>query len=444
MKKYLYLFFGFYFISLIFPACKESTKPEIVTFSGTVTLEDTTNYSGITVSLYKPVDLDTALTNLNENYPGIGIEINQRTEFFWREHEPIYTTTTDVDGTWEINKVEPGEYHIVVWADDYGWKVKYNASTPNENNITLRKIITWRGIYSQSQTIPEGSFVQVAGITNFTVGSQLTIEAGTIIEFKNDAELSVFGDFFSNGDTEKSIFIYNEKNSNRTRIFLEDCQSAVIDRTTFYNINRGVHIQTSDNSKISNSIFRNSDEGLNLWNCENIMVDQCLFTTLHNALVLKSCKSALSQNGFVNITGYGISSYDARNSFMDQSVIKNCNEVGLGLNPAGYHYNLTIFVFEKCDFINNTIHLMIGSVGNFSAKNCNFLMEQNLIAQTLTSVASDTLNFQYNYWFYKIDAEIESKILHGVDYLGTNQSARFINYSNYYYDYYDWVNAAIN
>ena len=69
------LSFSFYLLS-----CSTPTENNKVTFSGTVTLEDTSDFSGVTVSLYAPVELDTALTNLNAQYPGVGIEINQRTE----------------------------------------------------------------------------------------------------------------------------------------------------------------------------------------------------------------------------------------------------------------------------------------------------------------------------------------------------------------------------
>ena len=86
MKKYIVLFLIFNLVSFIFSSCKESTKPETVTFSGTVTLESESDYSpigagGVKVSLYKPVELDTALVRINQQYPQIGVQISQETEF---------------------------------------------------------------------------------------------------------------------------------------------------------------------------------------------------------------------------------------------------------------------------------------------------------------------------------------------------------------------------
>jgi len=49
--------------------------------AGTVTLKDTTDFSGVTVSLNEPVELGTALVRINEEYPNIGVQISQETEF---------------------------------------------------------------------------------------------------------------------------------------------------------------------------------------------------------------------------------------------------------------------------------------------------------------------------------------------------------------------------
>lgn len=99
--KYLFLFSYFIFHFSFFSSCSSPTSSNKVTFSGTVTLEDTTDYSGVTVALYAPVELDTALVRINKEYPNIGVQISQETEFDHREHTPLYTTTTKADGSWE-------------------------------------------------------------------------------------------------------------------------------------------------------------------------------------------------------------------------------------------------------------------------------------------------------------------------------------------------------
>ena len=101
---------------LILFSCEESTKPETVTFSqitgqaGTVTLEGETDYSGVKVSLYKPVELDMALGRINQQYPQIGVQIpshrdKQETEFDHRKHSASYSTKTNTNGVWEIEVI---------------------------------------------------------------------------------------------------------------------------------------------------------------------------------------------------------------------------------------------------------------------------------------------------------------------------------------------------
>ena len=100
--------------AFLFITCSQSSESgeDLVTFSGTVTLEDTTDHSGVKVSLYKPVELDTALVRINQEYPNIGVQISQETEFDHREHEPLYTTLTNADGSWKIENVTKGEYNL--------------------------------------------------------------------------------------------------------------------------------------------------------------------------------------------------------------------------------------------------------------------------------------------------------------------------------------------
>lgn len=59
---------------LILFSCEESTKPETVTFSGTVTLEGEIDHAGAKVSLYKPVELDTALVRINQQCSQIDVQ----------------------------------------------------------------------------------------------------------------------------------------------------------------------------------------------------------------------------------------------------------------------------------------------------------------------------------------------------------------------------------
>jgi hypothetical protein len=82
-KTLLKLIFFFLIFSscILFIKCSQSTNDndDLVSFTGIVTLEGETDYSAVKVSLYKPVELDTALVRINQQYPNIGVQISQET-----------------------------------------------------------------------------------------------------------------------------------------------------------------------------------------------------------------------------------------------------------------------------------------------------------------------------------------------------------------------------
>ncbi len=80
-KVFSFVIFHLSFFFLF--SCSSPTENNKVTFSGTVTLADTGDFiptndsgqDGVTVSLYKPVEPDTALVRINEKYSNIGVQI---------------------------------------------------------------------------------------------------------------------------------------------------------------------------------------------------------------------------------------------------------------------------------------------------------------------------------------------------------------------------------
>ncbi|HQB50530.1 MAG TPA: carboxypeptidase-like regulatory domain-containing protein, partial [Candidatus Cloacimonas sp.] len=101
-----------------------STKANKGTISGTVTLfndipdyyiENPMDFSGVTVALYKTAVLDTTLVRINQQYPQIGVQITQETEFDHRNFKPLKVTTTDAIGKFSFPSLTPGDYNIVIW-----------------------------------------------------------------------------------------------------------------------------------------------------------------------------------------------------------------------------------------------------------------------------------------------------------------------------------------
>jgi hypothetical protein len=297
----------FCFFSAFLLSCNNSTDPkeDLVTFSGTVTLEDTTDYSGVTVSLYAPVELDTALVRINQEYPNIGVQISQETEFDHREHEALYSTTTNADGSWEI-KAEEGAYNIVVEKEGWGWK--YDNLVENKQNFQtgLFKVQKLSGNYSNNIRLLEGHHYLVKENINIGEQSSLIIEPGVWIRFDGLYRIITYGSVEFNGTNNNFIHCTNNSLDSESGqwqfIELIHGKSATIEYTIFEKSKSGLEIKNRDNSSIRKCIFRNNQStGLLLNTTIGTNISLCLFLKNDQSILgLYSIKDKTNKSVFYN------------------------------------------------------------------------------------------------------------------------------------------------
>ena len=79
-------------------SCSSPTETPKGSLSGTVNLEGLSDHSNITVAIYDLAVLDPEIVSINQQYPHIGVIINQHTEFDHRLQEPVKYTETDAEG----------------------------------------------------------------------------------------------------------------------------------------------------------------------------------------------------------------------------------------------------------------------------------------------------------------------------------------------------------
>ena len=118
MTKILPLFTIFLFLN-----CSKlfNTDTDEGTISGQVTLEGMSDHSGITISLYEPIELDPDMVAINQEYPNIGVIISQRTEFDHRSHYPEFETTTEQNGNFSLENIPYNDYIIVYKKSGFGY-----------------------------------------------------------------------------------------------------------------------------------------------------------------------------------------------------------------------------------------------------------------------------------------------------------------------------------
>ncbi len=258
----------------------------LVTFSGKVTLEGETDHSGVTVMLFKPVEIDTALTNLNQRYPGIGVEINQRTEFDHRNEKAAYSTTTDAGGKWKIENVTPGVYHVVAEKEGFAWEYALEVSANQVPDLTLKPLLTLsRGTDMTSHgryRIDENTAVTInlasslsdvrillgrntklsLNLTGNVELNQFEIrgEAGSTLEILNSDNQIVFQAGMINGLGKLNV-------GNVSRIQFTDCLFRHTNNIVFQSVN----------TLLFSQVFLEGGDNISLFNCASISILKSIF-----------------------------------------------------------------------------------------------------------------------------------------------------------------------
>jgi len=141
-----------------------STKTNKGTISGTVTLfndipdyyiENPMDFSGVTVALYKTAVLDTTLVRINQQYPQIGVQITQETEFDHRNFKPLKVTTTDAIGKFSFPSLTPGDYNLVIWKNEWGIRYICSVKAIEKEDNNIGNIVLYPEIIYNSTIVSE-------------------------------------------------------------------------------------------------------------------------------------------------------------------------------------------------------------------------------------------------------------------------------------------------
>lgn len=136
----------FIILSLFIAGCTKSTSPKTGSLSGRVILVNDTgdtsldpvDFSGVTVALYELAVLDTTIVRINQEYPLIGVQISQETEFDHRNYNPISVVQTDATGNFQFRKIPHGIYNLLAFKEGWGYKYLYSVVIDNEvNSISI-------------------------------------------------------------------------------------------------------------------------------------------------------------------------------------------------------------------------------------------------------------------------------------------------------------------
>lgn len=426
----------FTFSFLLMTCSNKGTDPgeEAVTFSGKVTLEGQTDQSGVTIALYKPVELDTALVRINQQYPNIGVQISQETEFDHREHTPIVTTVSDVSGNWKIENVAEGEYNVVASKDEFGWIYKTNSNGGTSTNFSLKSVQRISGSINSDFTFEESRQYIVESTVVFQAGATVTFETGSEILVNANAKLQLLKPPVIR-KTSKQFTVFKSINPgsywdrieikvpgqvlNIQYLYIIESRrgldiSGVISVTECFirsSSTNGVNISNSGISSFTNSIISYSMEGLILNSVDSIAIQSCILLKNEIHGISSRMASIYLRNNYLLNAGLGIGVYLQSDNDMDITNTEISNfDVGVQQSHSDITGNEN--VLRMCRV---AIYVSWLSGGNPDAEVLDFHQSNFInISSFLVAVGRSGLvnngQMQNNYWDTNDIAEISSKI----------------------------------
>jgi parallel beta-helix repeat protein len=349
-------------------SCSSPTETPKGSLSGTVNLEGLSDHSDIIVALYDLAVLDPDIVSINQQYPHIGVIINQHTEFDHRLQEPVKYTETDTEGHFEIKKIPTGTYNIIALKDSFGFKYIYEINIQDGENelsnsqflmlnsqlnrrlseefsqrhstkslyrteadITLYPETHISGNVSGSVTVETNHHLVIDDDTVFMPNtSSLTIQPGAVIRIEPKKDFTILGTLTAQGE-ENNMF-------------------TITSNYGYYDLNTVLYPQSPD--EMINSIV------LNCQNVEDEIIEwgkiQFLNLGISNYypnLLIKNSIIEYSFNGFVN---------NQENFKISNSIIRKFSDVAiLDYVDCEIHDNIlidneqTIYLSDSNGFIFN-------------------------------------------------------------------------------------------
>ncbi|MFA5499323.1 MAG: NosD domain-containing protein [Candidatus Cloacimonadia bacterium] len=318
-------------------SCSRITENDTVSISGRSILNndtedaslDPTDYSGIDIYLYKPITLDKNIKDINYDYPQIGVNISQETEFDHRTSKPYRKTISDSKGHFTFKNIDKGEYILVILKEGWGFRYFHSLqATANKEfleeafDLTLYPELKVSGYITDDLEIKSGHHLVFTDHTVCADNSSLTIHSGATIRIAPNANIDVRGGFaFHSTPNLWSRFISNDN------IYLTDEFSQDTELGLYYSFN--VFGNPLMNSvQLENIIFRNSQNSIKFEQICEIAVKNSVFYSLMNGLITVDCNNVEVVNclakGYNTELNIGFYLLNSTNGSVTKNVITNC------------------------------------------------------------------------------------------------------------------------
>ncbi|MDD2229229.1 MAG: hypothetical protein PHY48_07455 [Candidatus Cloacimonetes bacterium] len=304
---------------------------------------DPVDFSGVSVALYHLAVLDTTIARINLEYPQIGVQISQETEFDHRLQDPVQVVMTDPEGNFSFAKITPGAYNLAILKEGWGFRYLYNMQI-SEGSNQLSASVVKQDIEADSSPSGQGSAraelilyperVMPAALNaeyvflpfrvyrwtqNSLIMGDVTLNTGAQLLIEGNSRLELYGQITCIG----SIGYW--KVTTADNIY----STQKVESITRYD-NFGVKSLHAP-SQITNMICDYSNNGVSVENQTLNISNSIIRNTLSTSLTLRNSSTDLNRLLLYNSGYRGITSYSTAN--MSYSLLVN-NKEGLMMHEA--------------------------------------------------------------------------------------------------------------
>lgn len=196
--------------------CSKPSSPSTGTVTGTVTLENQSNYQGVTVTLYVPTEIDQELSDIQSLHPDVGLSIDQRLVFDHRLANAMATTETASDGSYTFENIPSGGFVVLAEMELFGYQERFDLMVKSGSKTVVPQIDLLEekelgGNLASSITLDANRYYVVSSDVTVLSGATLTIEPGAHIGFDGYHTLLINGNLNAVGSEEEMIVFTSRK-----------------------------------------------------------------------------------------------------------------------------------------------------------------------------------------------------------------------------------------
>lgn len=314
---------------------RQLTQPQTMTITGSAALQGAAEPSGITVSLYHAVELDSTLERLQQQFPTVGFELSQSALFDHRLHEAVYTTQTDADGYYEFVDIPQAEYNVVIETPDYGWRTLYDVSdTQDMPAVTLYPEMRVAGILDIYTEWPAHQHVIVTGDVVVPEGSTLLIDKGAVVRVSGYHSISINGNLNVIGTQDNKVrFTSNKSLANDSQAW------------------RSIEVEgTESNALLNHAVLTDCTYGIRMKNSKGIKIENSYFVRVYDtAVVFSEANNIEFVNNVIVSTKVGMRTEGVRECQLDRNIV--FSTIGEFDESIALESNNSI-----CEISNNIVH----------------------------------------------------------------------------------------